>query len=83
MYKKKIILLALIKKENFETINVIIKYLKKNFNFNSSLIILDIARGFLKTFKSIYKDINIFICFYQFINRTIIHLPQLKSKKNT
>ena len=70
----------LIKNENFETINEIIKFLKNKYNINPPLITLDMARGPIKAFLNKFSDIDIFICYYLFISRIVIHLPQLRSK---
>jgi len=40
------------------------------------------ARGPIKAFIKSFNNTNIFICFYHFISRIILHLPQLRSKKN-
>lgn len=38
---------------------------------------MDLARATIKAFKNIY-----FFCYFHFIARVILHLPQLKSKKS-
>ena len=80
--EKKTLLLcmSLIKNENYETILEIIKYLKNNYEFNPQIITMDMARGPIKAFLNSFEKINIKICYYHFISRIILHLPQLRSK---
>ena len=73
--------MALIKNENFETINEIIKFLKNNYNFNPPLITLNMARGPIKAFLNNFSDIDIFICYYNFISRIVILFSQLRPKR--
>ena len=76
-----LIMMSLIKNKNYETINEILVYLKSKYNFRPKLITLDMARGPIKAFIRNFTNIDIYICFYHFISRVVLHLPQLKSKK--
>ena len=78
--KSIILLLALIKNENKETIDVILEYLINKYQFNPPLLTCDMARGCIKSFIEKFDNINIYICFFHFISRIIKHLPQIKSK---
>ena len=62
---KKTLLLsfALIKHENSHTFDKIIEYFKYVFNWQPSLITMDLSRSSIKSFKKNFQNINIFLCY--------------------
>ena len=72
--------ISLIKNENFETFDVIIKYLKIEYNFNPSIMTVDFNKAAFKAFKLNFNNIR-FVPFFSFFQRIYLKLPQLKDKK--
>ena len=71
--------ICLLKNEN---ILKILDYLQQKYNFNPKYISLDFDRGPYTAFRYKYPNSKIVPCFFHFIQRLIIHLPELKSKEN-
>ena len=75
--------ISLIKNENFETFDSIINYLKNNYQFEPKVMIVDFCKTAYKAFKTNYKNIRMFACFFHLMQRLTLHLPQLKDKNKT
>lgn len=50
--------ISLIKNDNFETFNSIINYLKLNYQFELTIMTVDICKAVYKAFKTNYKNIR-------------------------
>ena len=71
---------ALIYNENIETLEVIFKYLKMNFNFQPEFITVDFGKAGYIEIKNIFLNTRIFPCYLHLIRRFIIHIKYLRSK---
>ena len=71
--------LALIYNENKETLEEIFKFLKKNFNFQPSLITVDLGKAGYIAIKNIFPNTRIYPCYFHLVRRFILHLKYLRS----
>ena len=58
----------------------IFEYLYKKYNFVPDLITMDFCRGPYSAIKNFFPNSRIYPCLFHFMQRVILHLPELKSK---
>ena len=60
--------ITLIKNENFETFDIIFKYLKNEYNFNPAIMTTDFNKAAYKAFKLNFSTIRMVPCLFHFFN---------------
>ena len=72
--------IALIARENKETLITVYEFLKNKYNWNPNFISIDFAKAEFKALKYVFPSIKIIPCFFHFVANISKKINDLKSK---
>ena len=71
-YNKTVICnITLLKNENFETFDILLKYRKSKYNFHPQIMIVDFKKASYETFKLNFENIKMVLAFFIFFKECI------------